>query len=156
MSKINNLHFCSLFCFQYIKLITLIFACLLITACTDNDTKYFCHTKHAPISNKNKNMYLNAAKDGNTELVKNYMFGATSDWGVVDENGQTVLILASAKGYIDIVKLFTIDERRCFSTDINHKDNNNKTALIVARENGHLNVVDLLIRAGATESTSVD
>ena len=149
MNKINNLYSSFSSCFQYIKLMTIIFTCLLITACNDN--RGICNAAHSPI--RNEDGYLTAAEDGNTELVKNYMISANTDWRVVDEQGQTALILASANGHVNIVKLFTINKKKCFSTNINHKDNNNKTALIVARENGHTNVVDLLIRAGARDDT---
>ena len=128
-----------------------------------------CPSIYAPIvhNKSDKDAYLNAAKNGNVELVKEYMSKGNSESTsfyedgittsrIVDEQGRTALILASANGHIDVVKLFTIERPNCFTTaGINHEDNNNKTALMVAREAGHTNIVNLLVDAGATDPQQI-
>lgn len=150
ISKNKGLDVLYFSCPQCIKLITVIFVGLFVVACSN---KELCTRIAYGWSDETKNEYLNAAKDGNIELVKSYVPKVRSDIGVVDEQGRTALILASANGYVDIVKLFTVNKHKCFSTDIDHKDHNGKTALMIAREAGYTDVVDLLIRAGAKDDS---
>jgi len=58
-----------------------------------------------------------------------------------DKRGNTVLHLASSKGYLEIAKLF-IDKK---NLDINVKNNNGYTPLHSAAEGGHLDVIIYLI-----------
>lgn len=150
-SDFNNLSPYPLFAFRSVKTKWIICTCwlvLILLACSDRE---ICTLIAYHLSDEAKNEYLNAAKDGNIELVKSYVPKVRSDIGVVDEQGRTALILASANGHIDVVKLFTVEKSKCFSTDINHKDNNDKTALIVAREAGHTTIVDILKESGAID-----
>ena len=61
-----------------------------------------------------------------------------------DEDGYTVLMLASAKGYIDVVELLLAKGAK-----VNAKMNNGATALMMASQEGHKDVVELLLAAGA-------
>lgn len=56
-----------------------------------------------------------------------------------DTHGKTALILASTKGYLEIVKLLISNK-----ADVNDKDNLKETALMFAAENSHLEIVKFL------------
>ena len=61
--------------------------------------------------------------------------------------GNTPLIVASAKGHVEIVKLLLGVE----GIEINQPANNGVTALGLAKQQEHTEIVQLLIAAGATE-----
>ena len=61
-----------------------------------------------------------------------------------DLDGNTVLIIASELGRLNIVK-FLIDNK----ANINEQNNNKETALMLASRKGHIDIVKLLIRKGA-------
>jgi ankyrin repeat protein len=58
----------------------------------------------------------------------------------VDENSDTVLTIAAAKGFVDIV-------RKCFqwAFDFNHRNADGLTALMLAVQNNHLDVVQYIL-----------
>ena len=58
--------------------------------------------------------------------------------------GQTPLMAAAAKGYIEIMKLLI-----SFGADVNFRNNNGETALIWAAHNGHSEAVNILIENDA-------
>ena len=61
-----------------------------------------------------------------------------------DNNSMTALMLASIKGYENIVKLLIES-----GTNVNEKNYDGYTALMWASINGHKNIVKLLIESGA-------
>ncbi len=58
-----------------------------------------------------------------------------------DSDGNTALILASGRGYIEIVKLLLEHE----TINVNEKNNNGYAALIYASRNGNIEIVRLLL-----------
>ena len=75
------------------------------------------------------------------------MKDAKKDFNVnlVDFGGNTALHLASANGFIDVVK-YLVNELHC---DINAKNNSLSTPLSWAAFNGQKNVVEFLLEKGA-------
>lgn len=60
------------------------------------------------------------------------------------KNGYTALILASDKGYTEVVKALLEA-----GTDVNIKSKNGNTVLIFASAEGHTEIVEALLEAGA-------
>lgn len=61
-----------------------------------------------------------------------------------DSNGNTLLILASGNGYLEMVKLLIE-----MGININAVNNDGTTALQIAEENGYNKIVEYLIKQGA-------
>ena len=91
--------------------------------------------------------YLECARFGELQELKEAMKDATKDFNVnlVDFGGNTALHLASANGFIEIVK-YLVDELHC---DINAKNKSLSTPLTWAAFNGQKKVVEFLLEKGA-------
>ena len=77
------------------------------------------------------------------EMVKLvHKLGAHLD--AVDENGRTALIIASCKGYIDVLQV--LHEAKA---DLNVRDKKGRTAVFAAVKNGHTDMLKVQ-REGAT------
>lgn len=87
---------------------------------------------------------LNAAKDGNLLVLKTAIEKG-ADVNAKTISGKTALMIASYKGYTDIVNLL-IEK----GADVNAKQSNTGgTALMAASDGSHLDIVNLLIEKGA-------
>ena len=62
----------------------------------------------------------------------------------VDENGRTALIIASCKGYIDVLQV--LHEAKA---DLNVRDKKGRTAVFAAAKNGHTDMLKVQ-REGTT------
>ena len=91
--------------------------------------------------------YLECARFGELQDLKEAMKDATKDFNVnlVDFGGNTALHLASANGFIEVVK-YLVDELHC---DINAKNKSLSTPLSWAAFNGQKKVVEFLLEKGA-------
>ena len=91
--------------------------------------------------------YLECARFGELSDLKEAMKDATKDFNVnlVDFGGNTALHLASANGFLDVVK-YLINELHC---DINAKNKSQSTPLSWAAFNGQKAVVEFLLEKGA-------
>jgi len=90
------------------------------------------------------NLIKNQAYNVNKITKINLLIKARADLNIQDENGNTALILAIQRNYIDIVKLL-IEE----GANLNIVNSNNVTALIYAVIKNKIDIVELLIKAGA-------
>ncbi|XP_051627348.1 photoreceptor ankyrin repeat protein, partial [Manacus candei] len=59
----------------------------------------------------------------------------------LDINGRNGLMLACAKGFVDIVPLL----RKCPYINVNQQDNDGNTALMMAAQAGHITIVNYLL-----------
>ena len=91
----------------------------------------------------NPEIFFQSVKAGDYAEVKR-LIEAEADVNAQDNNGFTVLMLASANGHIDVAQLL-IEE----GADVNAQDKIGATALIVASRRGQTYIVKLLIEAGA-------
>ena len=91
--------------------------------------------------------YLECSRFGELADLKEAMKDATKDFNVnlVDFGGNTALHLASANGFIDVVK-YLVNELHC---DIDPKNKSLSTPLSWAAFNGQKNVVEFLLEKGA-------
>jgi hypothetical protein len=89
------------------------------------------------------NALKNAAIQGRIDLVR-CLVDAGADVNATDNNGWTVLMVASDDGHIDLVR-FLVEA----GADVNATDNNGWTALMVASDDGHIDLVRFLVEAGA-------
>ena len=91
--------------------------------------------------------YLECARFGELKELKEAMKDATKDFNVnlVDFGGNTALHLASANGFIEVVK-YLVDELHC---DVNAKNKSLSTPLTWAAFNGQKKVVEFLLEKGA-------
>ena len=91
--------------------------------------------------------YLECARYGELQDLKEAMKDVTKDFNVnlVDFGGNTALHLASANGFIEVVK-YLVDELHC---DINAKNKSLSTPLSWAAFNGQKKVVEFLLEKGA-------
>ena len=91
--------------------------------------------------------YLECSRFGELSDLKEAMKDAKEDFNVnlVDFGGNTALHLASANGFIDVVK-YLVDELHC---DINPKNKSLSTPLSWAAFNGQKSVVEFLLEKGA-------
>ena len=91
--------------------------------------------------------YLECSRYGELSDLKEAMKDAKEDFNVnlVDFGGNTALHLASANGFIDVVK-YLVNELHC---DINAKNKSLSTPLSWAAFNGQKNVVEFLLEKGA-------
>ena len=91
--------------------------------------------------------YLECSRYGELSDLKEAMKDAKEDFNVnlVDFGGNTALHLASANGFIDVVK-YLVNELHC---DINAKNKSLSTHLSWAAFNGQKNVVEFLLEKGA-------
>ena len=91
--------------------------------------------------------YLECSRFGELADLKEAMKDATEDFNVnlVDFGGNTALHLASANGFIDVVK-YLVNELHC---DIDPKNKSLSTPLSWAAFNGQKNVVEFLLEKGA-------
>lgn len=93
------------------------------------------------------NKLFNAAKDGEvSHIVVLFLDGA--DLKTKDEDGNTILILASKYGHMEIVQFLITKMDR---DTIQSKNNEGKSALDYAVENNHTEIVELLKEKGATQ-----
>ena len=95
--------------------------------------------------------YLECARFGELSDLKEAMKDATKEFNVnlVDFGGNTALHLASANGFIDIVK-YLVNDLHC---DINPKNKSQSTPLSWAAFNGQKAVVEFLLEKGADFDT---
>ena len=95
--------------------------------------------------------YLECARYGELQDLKEAMKDATKDFNVnlVDFGGNTALHLASANGFIEVVK-YLVNELHC---DINAKNKSLSTPLSWAAFNGQKKVVEFLLEKGADFDT---
>lgn len=100
---------------------------------------------------------MSASAAGHTEIVK-YLILKGADINAKADNGRTALIIASQKGYLEVVKALAEGKGGFFKkgADINAKGNNGKTALINAVFEGHLDVAKYLISKGADMNTTIE
>ena len=91
--------------------------------------------------------YLECSRFGELADLKEAMKDATKDFNVnlVDFGGNTALHLASANGFIDVVK-YLVNELHC---DIDPKNKSLSTPLSWAAFNGQKSVVEFLLEKGA-------
>ncbi|HEX8473498.1 MAG TPA: ankyrin repeat domain-containing protein [Pyrinomonadaceae bacterium] len=87
--------------------------------------------------------WMHAVDEADTPLVKS-LLAAGADVNAVGEGGQTALIRATTRGYLDIVELL-LDA----GADVNAKKENGATALIVAVFLGYADIVRVLLANGA-------
>ena len=95
--------------------------------------------------------YLECARFGELSDLKEAMKDATKEFNVnlVDFGGNTALHLASANGFIDVVK-YLVNDLHC---DINPKNKSQSTPLSWAAFNGQKAVVEFLLEKGADFDT---
>ena len=91
--------------------------------------------------------YLECARFGELDNLKEAMKDAKKDFNVnlVDFGGNTALHLASANGFIDVVR-YLVNELHC---NINAKNKSLSTPLSWAAFNGQRTVVEFLLEKGA-------
>ena len=91
--------------------------------------------------------YLECSRFGELSDLKEAMKDAKEDFNVnlVDFGGNTALHLASANGFLDVVK-YLVDELHC---DINPKNKSLSTPLSWAAFNGQKEIVEFLLEKGA-------
>ena len=91
--------------------------------------------------------YLECSRFGELSDLKEAMKDAKEDFNVnlIDFGGNTALHLASANGFIDVVK-YLVDELHC---DIDPKNKSLSTPLSWAAFNGQKKVVEFLLEKGA-------
>ena len=88
-----------------------------------------------------KKRLLAAIEKGNTEEALRIIQTSGIDLdAVLNKDGNTALIIASQRGYLDIVKALI-----AAGADVNAASKDGNTALTVASSNGHLEVVKALI-----------
>lgn len=68
------------------------------------------------------------------------------DIDVTNDNGETTLMFACQKGYLDLVLILVAGK-----ADINAKDKNGKTVLNYAAEGGNTEIIKLLLSQGASK-----
>jgi hypothetical protein len=90
-------------------------------------------------------MFIKAINDNNLKIVKLFLnyYNANPNFVLVMIS-QTVLMVASNKGYTEIVKLLLKK-----GADPNQKNYKGTTALMLASQSGHKDVVKLLLKNGA-------
>jgi ankyrin repeat protein len=88
------------------------------------------------------NKLIQAVKNDNLSDVSTALAdGASVNTAVYDVNYQrTALMIASEKGYEDIVKML-LDKK----ADVNQRGDEGQTALMIASGNGHIEIVNLLL-----------
>src|SRR3989442_1200196 len=91
-------------------------------------------------------------KDGNIDFIYGYKkimeflptIGTDTDMNGKNEEGNTVLMWATKKGYKDIVELLLAK-----GANVHIRDNDDFTALMWAAWNGNKDIVELLLANGA-------
>jgi ankyrin repeat protein len=86
---------------------------------------------------------FSAANNGDLKTIEEALNNGV-DVNSINLNGTTVLMIASLRGYTEIVKLLLEN-----GADVNSFDNENDTALIRATFAGHADIVEMLLDAGA-------
>ncbi len=91
---------------------------------------------------------LESVENGDLNAVRQCV-ESVADINAVNKDDETALMIASKKGYLEIVKYlvendFEVNTRALFG---------NETALILASKCGHLEIVDFLISKGADKNT---
>ena len=87
--------------------------------------------------------YLDAALNGNSDKVKEFIAGGLVV-DATDENGSTAMMLAAFNGHTEVVKYLLRE-----GADVNHHDSNDRTALMYASSGPANETVKLLLEAGA-------
>ena len=88
--------------------------------------------------------FLEAAKRGDLVTTRDLIAKGANVNAKVNEAGRTALILATERGYIEIVKLL-LDK----GVDVNTRYNAGQTALMIASYQGYIEIVRALIAKGA-------
>ncbi|XP_073325551.1 photoreceptor ankyrin repeat protein [Pagrus major] len=89
-----------------------------------------------------KTLYEACAKNDAASLRRILERGVTKEEAMeLDINGRNGLMLAVAKGYVDIVTLLHL----CPLIDINHQDNDGNTALMIAAQAGFITILNYII-----------
>ncbi|XP_041860289.1 photoreceptor ankyrin repeat protein [Melanotaenia boesemani] len=89
-----------------------------------------------------KTLYEACARNEAASLRSILERGVTKDEAMeVDINGRTGLMVAVAKGFVDIVTMLY----KCPFIDINHQDNDGNTALMIAAQAGFINILNYIL-----------
>ena len=82
---------------------------------------------------------------GHKPVLRALLHHGSCDSNVVDEIGNTALILAANKGHYDCLEFLI----RQVGLDIDHSNKQGQTALIRASMKGHVRIIQLLLLSGA-------
>jgi len=93
-------------------------------------------------------LLINSLENGNTELAK-LLIVHNVDFNIKNAYGKTPLMIASMKGYIEIVELLLKNKADSSGVDVNAVDSNGKSALAYAQENCKGFIAELLVKHGA-------
>ncbi|CAM9114914.1 unnamed protein product [Lampetra planeri] len=99
-----------------------------------------------------KTLYEACARNDPTSLCRIMARGVTKEEAMeLDINGRSGLMLAVAKGFVDIVTLL----HTCPLIDINHQDNDGNTALMIAAQAGFITILNHILNYFSGVDTEV-
>ncbi|TNN82453.1 Ankyrin repeat domain-containing protein 33B [Liparis tanakae] len=99
-----------------------------------------------------KTLYEACARNEPKSLSRILERGVTKDEAMdLDINGRSGLMLAVAKGFVDIVTMLHI----CPLIDINHQDNDGNTALMIAAQAGFVTILNYILNFFSGVDTEV-
>ncbi|CAJ1085212.1 photoreceptor ankyrin repeat protein [Xyrichtys novacula] len=111
--------------------------------------EYETDEKHTEPS---KTLYEACSRNASTSLRRILERGVTKEEAMeLDINGRNGLMLAVAKGYVDIVTCL----HKCPFIDINHQDNDGNTALMIAAQAGFITILNYILNFYAGVDTEV-
>ena len=99
---------------------------------------------------KNKVQLISSVSNGDIASVLT-LIQAGVDVKATDNDGMTLLHLASSKGHTEVAKLLIAR-----GAEVNTSTNNGKTPVFIAAKNGHANVIQLLAKLGADVNKSTN
>ncbi|XP_041655830.1 photoreceptor ankyrin repeat protein [Cheilinus undulatus] len=99
-----------------------------------------------------KTLYEACARNASVSLQRILERGVTKEEATeLDINGRNGLMLAVAKGFVDIVTQLHV----CPYIDINHQDNDGNTALMIAAQAGFITILNFILNYFAGVDTEV-
>ena len=97
-------------------------------------------------SGTTENKFLQNVRDGNTAIVRALLErNRISNLNAADSTASTALMIASERGYTEIVKLLLAHGASTVPTNIQ-----GKSAFDLARESGHIQIIELLEHTSTT------
>ncbi|XP_070696455.1 photoreceptor ankyrin repeat protein [Pempheris klunzingeri] len=99
-----------------------------------------------------KTLYEACIKNDSTSLRRILERGITKEEAMeLDINGRNGLMMAVAKGFVDIVTLLHM----CPLIDINHQDNDGNTAIMIAAQSGFITILNYILNYYSGVDTEV-
>ncbi len=128
--------------------------CLKMNSYTDDVCKYLIQFKEVQkafisIATLYHSVYENEQqKQQNIINIVSKCIKCGIDINIANDNGETALMFACQKGYLDLVLILVAGK-----ADINAKDINDKTVSQYAAEGGNARIVELLLSQGTNSNT---